>query len=293
MTEHESNYQTPRSALYAPIGVGKFIVLYVATFGVYSLLWFYRNWRYVKRRDDSAIWPIPRALFSHLMYFALLSDLKAEDDIRPLSSGLALAFLMLAFAWQMPDPYYWIGALGFLPLLPAVRAINELNREAGVPVPPSGRWRLRNLPVVLGGGALVMVGALSSFLVIPSTRVLTGDEIPDAHIQYFRDVGLVAPDEEVLSFYSPALLSIRPEGAVLTDRGVAVYWTDLETGERLQGHAAFSEITGVEVEWSSNEYLIDSTVRVHLNDGSSLEFMLSAEEGGDREFVDELERRRR
>ena len=43
-------------ARYFPVSPAKFVVLSLLTFGIYGIYWFYKNWRYVRERDDSTIW---------------------------------------------------------------------------------------------------------------------------------------------------------------------------------------------------------------------------------------------
>jgi len=49
----------------------KLSILMVATVGIYSLVWFYRNW--VRLRDLAAqdVWPIPRSIFGAFTFFRL------------------------------------------------------------------------------------------------------------------------------------------------------------------------------------------------------------------------------
>jgi hypothetical protein len=48
---------------YFPVSIKKLTALYFLTFGIYLLVWFHENWKRVKLREQSSIWPVPRALF--------------------------------------------------------------------------------------------------------------------------------------------------------------------------------------------------------------------------------------
>lgn len=51
-------------AAFYVVAPGKFLVLAVATMGVYSLYWFYKNWSLQRRAYGLNIWPVPRAIFA-------------------------------------------------------------------------------------------------------------------------------------------------------------------------------------------------------------------------------------
>ena len=37
----------------------KFVVLFLATLGVYAVFWFYRNWRMYREHTGQKLWPTP------------------------------------------------------------------------------------------------------------------------------------------------------------------------------------------------------------------------------------------
>lgn len=46
------------------IPIWKFILLSVITFGIYELVWFYRNWKFLKNEQNLKITPFLRTIFS-------------------------------------------------------------------------------------------------------------------------------------------------------------------------------------------------------------------------------------
>lgn len=65
-------YRAPESTLvdreleeseFYVVSKGKFIILFVATFGLYAVYWFYAHWRAYKIKNSKSLWPIPRAIF--------------------------------------------------------------------------------------------------------------------------------------------------------------------------------------------------------------------------------------
>src|SRR5262249_4420660 len=53
----------------------KFCIFSLVSFGLYELYWFYKNWKYIRNRDHSDIWPFWRALFSPIWCHGLVKDI--------------------------------------------------------------------------------------------------------------------------------------------------------------------------------------------------------------------------
>lgn len=49
---------------YFPVSEGKLITLYILSFGLYGVYWFYRNWTLQQARMEKKIFPVLRAIFS-------------------------------------------------------------------------------------------------------------------------------------------------------------------------------------------------------------------------------------
>ena len=57
----------------------KFWVLFVGTFSLYGVYWFYRQWDAQKERNGLNIWPIWRAVFS--IFFTLLLTKRIDNHL--------------------------------------------------------------------------------------------------------------------------------------------------------------------------------------------------------------------
>ena len=131
--------QARTAAIYYPVSVVKFVLLNFATFSIYLLYWFYRNWSFIKIRDSSKISPIWRTFFLSLWCYPFLSDLDWEirrergkstrNKLKtPYNAVLAILFFFLvSVSWRLPDPYWLISLFSFVPLLHAVSDITALN----------------------------------------------------------------------------------------------------------------------------------------------------------------------
>lgn len=49
---------------YFPVSEGKLITLYIMSFGLYGVYWFYMNWKLQQPKMDKKIFPVMRAIFS-------------------------------------------------------------------------------------------------------------------------------------------------------------------------------------------------------------------------------------
>jgi hypothetical protein len=71
-------------SMFYVVSKRKFIVLFIATFSLYLVYWFYRNWNTYRNHssiaptEDGSIWPVPRAIFSVFFVHALFRAIKAH-----------------------------------------------------------------------------------------------------------------------------------------------------------------------------------------------------------------------
>ena len=61
---------------YFPVSEGKLITLYILSFGLYGVYWFYKNWTLQQARMDKKIFPLMRAIFSIFFTHSLFRRIK-------------------------------------------------------------------------------------------------------------------------------------------------------------------------------------------------------------------------
>jgi hypothetical protein len=150
----------------------KFLVMCIATFGLYELYWFYKQWRYTKLRSGSDIWPIARAIFAIFFTHALLRNVQmaaAETSVTPRFNLQASAwgFIVLTLLQRLPDPFWLVALLAFVPLVPVQDTINEIEGKSAHNVDLNSRFSVAN-------GLVLLVGLLFW------AAVLIGLFVPDA-----------------------------------------------------------------------------------------------------------------
>ena len=279
--------------MFFPVSVTKFAGMSVFTLGIYPFYWFYKNWRFVEARQGD-VWPIVRAFFGPIFYFSLLGRI---DGYRPESRPpkevqwiVAGAYLAANATIRLPSPYWLVSILAFVPLLPAVVAINRLNDPARSAMAANSRWRLRHVPLVLVGGLSLLLLVVSVAGVLPSASVTPGSELGVMDARFLQSEGLIEEGEEVVYFFTDGLVSRREHGVILTDRRLVTYW-NLGRPDAVFAETPFEAIRSVDVTpstvWYQNTYS-----EVTLTDGSRFTVGVGPDGGGDQAFLEELARRR-
>jgi hypothetical protein len=150
---------------YFPVSLLKLSVMCLATFNIYQIYWSYKNWKSAQRLANSNANAPIRAFFYGLTSYWLFKHIgehaKSVDPGVSLPAGpLALAVLALVLAANLPDPYWLVTLLGFLPLLPVQGAVNRVNLQLAPDADPNARFSGWNIAGVVLGGLLVGLAVL-------------------------------------------------------------------------------------------------------------------------------------
>jgi len=92
---------------FQPVGKAKFFTLYLLTFGMYHIVWFYLHWANFKVARKEPMWPVARSVFALFFTHALTSEIDQEisrRDVRHAWAPKALAttvVLLSLFLWVM------------------------------------------------------------------------------------------------------------------------------------------------------------------------------------------------
>ncbi|HEX8617495.1 MAG TPA: DUF4339 domain-containing protein, partial [Thermoanaerobaculia bacterium] len=83
------------------VGVRKLVVMYVLTFGLYQLYWFYKQWWTIRARDGEDIWPLARAAFAWFFFHELVKDINEEARVTRIDGTLPVGRLTALFIIAM------------------------------------------------------------------------------------------------------------------------------------------------------------------------------------------------
>ncbi|MEJ0087562.1 MAG: hypothetical protein WDO72_17960 [Pseudomonadota bacterium] len=153
---------------YFAVGLVKLAVMNMVTFGIYQVYWFYRQWNFVRVRDRSDIWPVPRAIFAIIFVYPLFQRIRSDAAQHQVPGGLAAGplatvFILCNFIWRAPDPWWLAGFLTTVVVVVAQKVVNEINVAASPDHDRNERFGGWNwFGIVVGGvfWALVMIGLL-------------------------------------------------------------------------------------------------------------------------------------
>jgi hypothetical protein len=179
----ENPYAPPKAAVAAiepavtqeapffAVSLLKLAVMSMATLGFYELFWFYRNWVLIKRRERSDILPFWRAFFTLFFCYQCFHKIQDHAIERKLVTfhavgWLAAAWIILSLTWRLPEPYFWLGLLRVIPLMPVQALANRIRRAETPEAPGNSRFTIWNLSYL---------GVVAVFLIL----VAIGRSVPD------------------------------------------------------------------------------------------------------------------
>jgi hypothetical protein len=113
--------------------------------------------------------PWARALFAPLWSFALFGELEREAVAAAERSGVlpvlhGTAYLVLSALWRLPDPYWLVTLLAFLPLLPANSLARRLNARLAPEAEASVPWSVANTVTLAIGGVILALAVIGTFM---------------------------------------------------------------------------------------------------------------------------------
>jgi hypothetical protein len=157
--------QLPRWAGVQPIW--QYVLLQFCSFGLYDLIWFYRNWKLISERTGETLTPAARAIFRIFWIrsychelFKLAAPAGFRSDLPPIALGTA--YVACALMARAADRMTGAAAFGFgvaffagqiLAMIPVVEALNAFwsREQPDLPVRTS---------LSPGAVATVVIGAL-------------------------------------------------------------------------------------------------------------------------------------
>ncbi|WP_444959522.1 DUF3857 domain-containing transglutaminase family protein [Microbulbifer sp. VVAC002] len=283
--------------IFYPVSLGKLTAMWVFTFGIFGVYWFYRNFKYIREQERSAIMPLARGIFNKFWYFPLWNKLREDSENRYGKSYLpnkrfavvlAITFLISPVLGRYTGYPLVFQLLTVLTVLPLANYLLFVNGDKSPAVIEGSKWRARHaLLVVLSLPVCgLVVGGEFGFLA--SDKVVEGSEISDRDLKFMQRKGILKATDEVAYFYSDALLFVSEDGNGFTQRHVFSYWKDGDILEKEM--ASYEDIEDLQVDWSSS--LGDTTtVTVVRKDGSDFILYVSNLGGKDKVFISSLKER--
>lgn len=149
------------------ISTDKFLVLSIATMGLYTFWWSYKAWRFFQQKDQLDISPVLRAIFGIFFLIPLYKRIlhyAREKGYQEHYSPVQLFVFGLAFdlLGLLPDPFWLLSNISILFTLPAFKALLHAMQHATEYSTASQSGYSTRQKVLLGIGGLIWVVCLAS-----------------------------------------------------------------------------------------------------------------------------------
>jgi amino acid permease len=139
------------------------IIMSIVSFGLYEMYWFYKNWSYIKERENLDIRPFARGWFGIFYCHSLLRHIHEDKEARSVQvpsfspNGLATGWVVLLIIAIIVSRAPGIAASiisafipSFLFLVPAQNYVNSVNRRR-IPGLPFDDWSFGNVVCLVFG----------------------------------------------------------------------------------------------------------------------------------------------
>ena len=174
----------PTEWRFHSVSVRNFVLLSFTTMGLYNIFWFYRHWKREEQFGGGDIMPLPRAIFAKIMAYSLFDRIRTARSAAglleaPSAGALAFAYFSWLGLYRLPDPYWLVSLLSFLPLVPVQIAANELNQTLAPDAPLNDRLSRWEIMLIVLGGIFVLLAVLGTIFppaqpIPTSTQVASG-----------------------------------------------------------------------------------------------------------------------
>jgi hypothetical protein len=158
---------TAQGGAYYPCTIPKLLLLYQATFGLYGVYWFYQHWTREQLRTRDSMSPLARAWFCPIWCYDLARRINETAAIAGVRVAYppaltAVAFVLLNVCFRLPDPFWIIGLLAPLALVPMQSTVNAINATLKpTPVTPRG-FSVPETVIATLGVSLLMLAAIGA-----------------------------------------------------------------------------------------------------------------------------------
>jgi hypothetical protein len=155
------------NAPYETVGARKFLWMSLLTLTLYDVYWVYRTWKRIRMRTGESFSPFWRTFLAPFTCFGLFARIHRqarEQGLQPRwhPDVLAIAYLVLSFAWLVPSPWVLVSFAGFVPFVPVVATTRALNARSGSTEEANDHFTGGNVAgMIVGGAVLVMLVVLT------------------------------------------------------------------------------------------------------------------------------------
>lgn len=195
-----SAYQAPEAELlddnnsinetvpFFAVSLTKLNVMYLATFGMYTVVWFYQNWKLQQAEMSKKIRPVWRAIFSIFFTHSLFERIHQKSQEKGLQDwgyqGLATFFVLFAIIGSISDKIFdkveslsafaplaiIISLLPLMSLYQAQKRVNHINDDIEGSL--NSNFSAVNIIFIVLGGLWWVLVIFGSFILMTEESVI-------------------------------------------------------------------------------------------------------------------------
>jgi hypothetical protein len=165
---------------YFPVATHKFVILSLCTLNFYPLYWCYQNWWRIGRRSGEELSPFWRSFFAPIWAFGLFQRIREDARTRGVVVGwsavlLAALYFTVCFMGALPDEWWLVSQVTFIPFLPVVHTIHQVNDTVSATESRNENYSGGNVAAIVLGGLFLLLAVVGTFLpketeeVVPDT----------------------------------------------------------------------------------------------------------------------------
>jgi hypothetical protein len=140
-TQYSELKTHPEKPLFLYISIVKFVLVSIFSLGIYEVYWIYKNWCYIKERDNLNILPFWRAVFGvffiHSLLNRIFNDKDAGEfeapsfDANALATGWVIVTILSNLLSRLPGAigYLVLFIPAFIFLIPVQKYINSMTTK--------------------------------------------------------------------------------------------------------------------------------------------------------------------
>jgi hypothetical protein len=284
-------------ALYYPVTPPKFLIYSILTMGCYISYWCYRNFKVIKERDNSNIIPIARGIFALIWYYPLYRVLVQDSEqqfsqnkVMPHALAIFLSILVLLSGLTYYFDEYALLFTLILPLLwlPLVSYISKHTHSEKAQTYNS-KWRIHQIVISVIFLPLLLTTTLQKANLLPHPNIIKGDKMWPFQVHFLKRNRLIPENEDILYFYSDAMLNFKDDGNGITQNHIFSYFKN-DNGEMESEISHFKDIDKIDVTYGKTS-LNNTTIKVIKNNGDDFLLLVSNYDGQDKILITTINQR--
>ena len=155
--------------------VWHFVLLSIATLGIYEIYWFYRNWKQLKIHKNLNISPGWRTVGLFVPIYGIVLAYRQLRDIRDFSrkacivktyspGWILFSWLIFTALWELPDPFWFLSFMSVWPLTVVQCILNSYWAKEQQGYLEKTKFSGGQIALLVIGGIILILVVISTFI---------------------------------------------------------------------------------------------------------------------------------